>query len=253
MDAPGDLFPLLSDAHRRRRLLLRLFLISLAAALACPICIQWDLSITRWLSTEEVPGDMRKAVELSEAFAHGVGVWLILWAIAILSPPRRWGLLRIATLAYGGGAVATLTKLFVIRARPYRIDLETIAPMEIYQWTWDFRLMHLTTYDAGWRSFPSGHAATAVGLAVGLSLLFPRGRPLFILMAVLSMVQRITDMAHFPSDVLAGVAIGAAWSMICIHPKLLGGILQKIEPTPTPETVLPLPTATPEQDQRRAA
>jgi undecaprenyl-diphosphatase len=65
-------------------------------------------------------------------------------------------------------------------------------------------------YGHALQSFPSAHAATAVGLAIGLSALHPRGRWLFAAFALLAVVQRIEAQAHFSSDVLAGAAVGCA-------------------------------------------
>ena len=59
--------------------------------------------------------------------------------------------------------------------------------------------------------FPSAHAATAVGLAIALGVLYPRGRWLFIAFAFLAGLQRIEAQAHFASDVLAGAAVACPW------------------------------------------
>jgi membrane-associated phospholipid phosphatase len=57
-------------------------------------------------------------------------------------------------------------------------------------------------------SFPSGHAATALSLALALSLLFPRYRyPLFIF-GLLVAISRTVTTAHFLSDTAAGAWIG---------------------------------------------
>jgi membrane-associated phospholipid phosphatase len=70
-------------------------------------------------------------------------------------------------------------------------------------------------YGYALQSLPSAHAATAVGLALALAALYPRGRWLFASFAVLAGLQRIEAQAHFASDVLAGAAVGcmvgAAW------------------------------------------
>ncbi len=58
------------------------------------------------------------------------------------------------------------------------------------------------------QSFTSAHTATAVGLALGLGWLFPRGRWLFVGFAVLVAMQRIVGPYHFVSDTLWGAAIG---------------------------------------------
>jgi undecaprenyl-diphosphatase len=63
------------------------------------------------------------------------------------------------------------------------------------------------------RSFPSGHTQTAFGAATYLSCLYPVGAPLFLLGALLVGLSRIALGVHFPLDVLAGGAIGAAFSI----------------------------------------
>lgn len=64
------------------------------------------------------------------------------------------------------------------------------------------------------RSFPSGHAQTAFAAAVYLSLLFPRGAALFLALAALVGLSRVALGVHYPSDVLAGAALGSAFSIV---------------------------------------
>ncbi|MCK9458140.1 MAG: phosphatase PAP2 family protein [Proteobacteria bacterium] len=62
-------------------------------------------------------------------------------------------------------------------------------------------------------SFPSGHAQTAFAAAVYLALLFPRGAALFLALAALVGLSRVALGVHYPSDVLAGAALGSALSI----------------------------------------
>jgi len=62
------------------------------------------------------------------------------------------------------------------------------------------------------KSFPSGHAQTAFGAAVYLSLLYPKGAPVFMLLAVLVGVSRIALGVHFPDDVVVGALVGSLGS-----------------------------------------
>jgi undecaprenyl-diphosphatase len=59
-------------------------------------------------------------------------------------------------------------------------------------------------------SFPAGHAATAFAGAVLLSYVAVRVAPLFLGLAVAICFSRVYDGVHYPTDVLAGAAIGAA-------------------------------------------
>jgi undecaprenyl-diphosphatase len=57
-------------------------------------------------------------------------------------------------------------------------------------------------------SFPAGHAATAFAGATVLSYVAPRLTPLFLVLAAAIGLSRIYVGVHYPTDVLAGAAIG---------------------------------------------
>lgn len=62
---------------------------------------------------------------------------------------------------------------------------------------------------ANWReSFPSSHSACAVALACALIILYPQGAIIFWALAVITAALRYLMDAHWPSDVLFGIAAG---------------------------------------------
>lgn len=63
-------------------------------------------------------------------------------------------------------------------------------------------------------SFPSGHATTAFAAATFLGLWKPRWAPVTFALAGLVGVSRIYLGAHFPSDVLAGAALGTGVALL---------------------------------------
>ncbi|MGY0060665.1 phosphatase PAP2 family protein [Streptomyces sp. LZ34] len=63
---------------------------------------------------------------------------------------------------------------------------------------------------AGDWSFPSNHATLAAGLAVGLAMVRPRLAAVALPLGAVVAVARVAAGVHYPHDVLAGAALGAA-------------------------------------------
>jgi membrane-associated phospholipid phosphatase len=107
--------------------------------------------------------------------------------------------------------VANAAKYIIPRHRPHTLD--DLWPSS----TWETFGSPFTKswFDESVRSFPSGHTATAVAMAIGLSYVYPRGRAVFFFMAILASLQRLFSGAHFASDILTGLtitlALGIAW------------------------------------------
>jgi membrane-associated phospholipid phosphatase len=141
--------------------------------------------------------------DIFETFGHGLGVVLVLLALHQLDPERRWAIPRLLSCALAAGLAADLLKMCILRIRPYDFAFDGSIWTTFGQW--------LPLLDAGseGQSFPSGHTATAVGLATALIWLYPQGRLLFTSLAVLVGCQRIVAGAHYPSDVLVGAAAGS--------------------------------------------
>jgi undecaprenyl-diphosphatase len=63
-------------------------------------------------------------------------------------------------------------------------------------------------------SFPSDHAAAAFAIAVAVFLCARRAGIAFLVVATLIGVSRVVEGLHYPSDVLAGAAVGAACAVL---------------------------------------
>lgn len=198
--------------------------------LLVPVLTLVDIPLARYFASDPFPSELRSTMELTLVFSHGTGVFLILLALLLMAPRRRWHVPRLAGLALGGGALATMAKMFVLRPRPQGLDLEHAGFETAWLWVFDWDLSQVTMFDASTRAFPSGNVVTATALTIGLWVTLPRGRPLFALVWCGVLLQRLQSGSHFPSDVCGGVAFGLLWAYVCFHPKLLGTLFDKLVP-----------------------
>lgn len=76
-------------------------------------------------------------------------------------------------------------------------------------------------------SFPSGDTCLAFATAIAFGYLLPRWRPVFFVWATLVAAERIVENAHYPSDTVAGAALGIGAGCLAIH--LLRPRLEQLE------------------------
>jgi undecaprenyl-diphosphatase len=155
-----------------------------------------DARIAVWMATHRVAILNDPSVWLGTIEKLGA-VW-ILFALAFgvyrrLGVPRTLALGAIAAVTtFLADSLAFLLKDATHRARPFEAHHQ-IHPLYV---------VHSS-------SFPAGHAATAFSGAVLLSLLAPRLAPAYLVLAALIGLSRVYDGVHYPTDLLAGAALGA--------------------------------------------
>jgi undecaprenyl-diphosphatase len=69
-------------------------------------------------------------------------------------------------------------------------------------------------WTADYAGLPSGHATTAFAVLVAFGTLWPRGRTLLWIYALLIAASRVVVTAHYPSDVLAGAVVGVVGALL---------------------------------------
>lgn len=194
-------------------------LAGMLAALAV-LALAIDVPLAAWFYTPNQPREF-KLFSLAEVFAHGLGVACILLTVYVLDHANRRRVLRLAVCAFGSGLLSNVIKLSVGRYRPRAIDWSNIHGV------WETYVSWLPCVTQGWvqfknndiQSLPSSHTATATGLALALTWLYPQGRWLFAGFVVLASLQRLQAGAHFASDTLAGAAIGCLFAGWCLAPR----------------------------------
>lgn len=210
------------------------YLFPVSLALLGWLAFRWDVQIVAqvhgWRGTNPEWFDTLKHIcDLSEAFAHGQGVFMILVGIFFIDHLHRRCVLRIAVCAVFSGGLAVLIKSLIVRVRPL-VFLPTYldggSGSTFGEW---FPLLSTDMSSYEFQSFPSGHTSTAVGLAIGLAWRYPQARWYFISLALLASCQRLFAGAHYVSDLFFGAAIGSAVGLICVGSGSVGLFLTRFE------------------------
>ncbi|MFF8593676.1 bifunctional phosphatase PAP2/diacylglycerol kinase family protein [Streptomyces sp. NPDC015220] len=142
------------------------------------------------------PGAEPVLPRLSRSANHGVLWFATAAAIAASRTPRarRAAVRGLASLSLASLTINTLGKRSVRRPRP------VLDPVPIVR---RLKQQPITT------SFPSGHAASAAAFAAGVALESPAWGAAVAPVAASVALSRVYTGVHFPSDVLAGAALGA--------------------------------------------
>jgi undecaprenyl-diphosphatase len=122
----------------------------------------------------------------------------------LLMDGKRGAALFVLVAVAGGSLLTTLAKLAFARPRP-----ELVA-----------HLVEVSSY-----SFPSGHAMSSAVTYLTLGALLARTQArkrikayllgVAVVLTLMIGTSRVYLGVHYPSDVLAGWSLGAAWAMLC--------------------------------------
>ena len=192
-----------------------------AVAVAAALVI--DCRVAVWCTEANCPDYLKRLLYSAEPFGHGTGLVLVMVSVFLLDPRLRCALPRLFAMSAGAGLLANMLKLLVARARPLYHSLEGGVLETFGGW------LPFCEGGSSQQSFPSAHTATAVGLAVGLGWLYPRGRWLFAVVATLVALQRIESGYHYLSDTVCGAAIGLFVAFGCLNDRRLSVWFGRLE------------------------
>ncbi len=135
------------------------------------------------------PGVLTSARALSLFGEHSAGWVLVAAAGAALQPRRRRDWIAAGSGAFAAHAAAVLIKRVVRRERPHHPDIavNVATPSRL--------------------SFPSAHATSTTAASILLARV--TGLPLPALLVPPMALSRMVLGVHYPSDVVAGIAVGA--------------------------------------------
>ncbi|MFE9763858.1 bifunctional phosphatase PAP2/diacylglycerol kinase family protein [Streptomyces sp. NPDC005808] len=154
-----------------------------------------DYRLFEAVASRHWPGADHVLPRLTRSANHGVLWFTTAAAIAVVRTPRaRAAAARgLASLALASATINTVGKRTVRRPRP------VLDPVPLIR---QLKRQPITT------SFPSGHAASAAAFAAGVALESRGWGAAVAPLATAVVVSRVYTGVHFPSDVLAGAALG---------------------------------------------
>jgi len=170
-----------------------MFLISLLGATAVLMVLEtWGLPTTLSLSFKgDIKRESRWLAQYGQSVCTPVAAILI-WQLD--ARHRRDAIIVVVTVLISS-TLCMIIKRLLSRVRPGRENAG--------------RFLGPSWKHANYKeSFPSSHSACAVTLSVLLSILYPHAWPTFWTLAVLCAGLRYLMDAHWPSDVLGGIALG---------------------------------------------
>ena len=187
----------------KRLSVLLLFLLPALLPLAAQ---NWDINTVHRINSWDGKfiRNYNKVISRSEPYV-AVGVPVAMALAAWIKDDRD--LLKdavyVGTSVAGAFAVTYGLKYIVGRDRPYERYPDRVHPYSLEDSP----------------SFPSGHTATAFALATSLSIRYPKWYVIAptALWACSVGISRMNEGVHYPSDVLAGAALGAGFAVANVY------------------------------------
>jgi membrane-associated phospholipid phosphatase len=182
-----------------------------------------DSGVDRWFAAHRTQG-WNTASHLATDAAETVTITIlaVLTFAATAYAWRRWREpMLVAAAVIGEVTIFVLITLLVDRPRPPVSHLDVAPPTS---------------------SFPSGHTAAAIALYGSWAVLaWERARSallrglltaLAVVVPVIVVLARLYRGMHFPTDVIAGAALGASWLAVSVRAVRLGAVHHRLRAAP---------------------
>jgi undecaprenyl-diphosphatase len=140
-------------------------------------------------------GDIKRESQFLAQYGQAVCTAIVSALIWQLDPAHRKFILPLILAVAATSVGAFVLKRLLGRVRPNREGAG--------------KFLGPTLAHANWReSFPSSHSACAVALTVALTHIYPQASLTLWTLAMITALLRYVLDAHWPSDVLGGIALG---------------------------------------------
>jgi membrane-associated phospholipid phosphatase len=172
-----------------------IYIVLALAALSAAMMLLERRGLTTTL-TLSFKGDVKRETRFLAQYGQLVCTILTSLLIWQLDPERGLQICKALWAAVIGATVAaTISKRLLGRARPRSVHAG--------------RFLGPSFKHANYReSFPSSHGASAVAYGAVLAMAYPHAAVTFWALALVCAVLRYVMDAHWPSDVLGGIAVG---------------------------------------------
>lgn len=180
----------------------------------------FDAGLSEWSRGLGLRGDARRELEALQQFGQGALSAVIALSIWLLDAQRRRRLLDWLAAALLALLTTNLLKCLLGRPRPFLDEPELfVGPMGKHPIPTGDSFVLRSSWEAGYAlaSMPSRHAAFAAVAGVFLAALYPRLTPVCVGLTLVVAAARVVTGAHYPSDVVLGLAIGLVCARLAVH------------------------------------